>query len=145
MHRDELISRRICHTDPRFPQDQKPSCEYCSGGNQLQMWHTHACLCTHSHSHSHTLPHRCNNMSVQISPGWSHQSDTNPLLFLQPLSLFPSNLRREGTCQRMLSSPANSCRDGGRETEEEQMNTERANKHSNKSIWTGTSHWWELA
>lgn len=75
-----LISRRICNADPRFPQDQRPSCEH-GNDSQLQMWHTHASLCTHSHmrpvSLTHTHTHR--NMAVQnrISPGWSHQSEVN--------------------------------------------------------------------
>lgn len=52
-----LISRRLCHTEPRFPQDQRPSCEHSSSngcGNQLQMWHASARTLMHTLAPCHT-------------------------------------------------------------------------------------------
>lgn len=124
---------------PDFQEDQRPSCER-SSGKQLQMWRAH----TRAHAHTHTCHpcHRHNRTPVQkqISSDWSHQSDVSP----PPphLNSFSSNLRREGTCQRMLSLPASSHKDGGRDAAREQMNRERANNESN---WRSAGHWWELA
>lgn len=129
-----LISRRICHADPRFPQDQRPSCEH-GNDSQLQMWHTHASLCTHSHmwsvsrTHTHTSQHGCpeTDFSRLKSSKWSEQTPRHPT---PNISLFSSKTRghlsedAQFTIRPILTET---------ETEWEQMNTERANKDSKKS------------
>ncbi len=76
-----------------------------------------ACLCTRSHMH----PATHTPVQKQISPGWSHQSDVNPPSLPPPSSssslLVSSHLRQEGTCQRMLSSPASQSSQRRRQSE----------------------------
>lgn len=79
-----LISRRICNADPRFPQDQRPSCEH-GNDSQLQMWHTHASLCTHSHMRPVSLTRTHTRIATWLSRIGFLQAEVIKVKWTNPL------------------------------------------------------------
>lgn len=101
-----LISRRICHADPRFPQDQRPSCEQ-GNDSQLQMWHTHTRVYRLTHATCLAHPHMCPDSPVQAEViKVMRERCTHRHTPSATATLLSSHLRQEGTCQRMLSTPS---------------------------------------